>query len=542
MKIAIRVDASLHIGTGHVIRCLTLAEELRERGCQVLFICRANPGNMADMITRHGFQVSLLPASEHPMDTDPAQDDYAAWLGVSQKEDARQTIDALGSERQDWLIVDHYGLDIQWENALRPCAANIMVIDDLANRRHDCDLLLDQNFTLNEKMKHEGTKETQEEAQIQGSISGSLRYTGLVPEECRLLLSPRYALLRPEYAQYREKMKQRTGETRRVLVFMGGSDNANMTGLVLEALSVNALAHLEVDVVVGASNSHADTIAKQVENRPNTHLHTSRPHLADLMAKADLAIGGGGVTTWERMCLGLPSIVISIAENQRPACEALSQAELIHYMGNWKDVAATDLTQKIIDLSESQELLAFQAKACQTLVDGMGAKRITEALYPTEKRDLYLRPAKEKDVCIYYDWANDPVVRQNALNPKTISLNTHLEWFESRMAESHTHMFVLMAKDLPVGQVRFELQNKEAEIHYSLDELVRGRGWGIYLVNIGVETLHNISRPVINARVKNGNKASLSIFKNLGFEERSLPEKHLRLFKLKSNNLDIIEN
>ncbi|MCF8038376.1 MAG: UDP-2,4-diacetamido-2,4,6-trideoxy-beta-L-altropyranose hydrolase [Desulfohalobiaceae bacterium] len=530
MLIAIRVDSSLHIGTGHVMRCLTLSEALRERGCQVQFICRAHPGHMGDMITKQGFQVSLLPESEQPMNTEPDQEDYAAWLGVSQKEDAQQTIDALDSERPDWLIVDHYGLDIQWENALRPHLSKFMAIDDLANRQHDCDLLLDQNFSLEEIFNQKGTMDTKEEAQRQDLAQGHSRYEDLVPKGCRLLLGPRHALLRPEYSQYRRTMNERTGEIKHVLVFMGGSDSADITGMALEALSVQELAHLEVDVVVGTNNPHKHKIANQVENLPNIHLHASRPHLADLMSRTDLAIGGGGVTTWERMCLGLSSIVICLAENQGPACEALSKAALIHYLGFWKDVAAADLTEKIIDLLQNQELLRFQAKACQTMVDGLGAKRVAEVLHPSEKKDLYLRPAREEDVLIYYDWVNDPVVRQNAFNSEPISLNTHLEWFEKRLVDPETSMFVLMAKDLPVGQIRFELQGDEAAIGYSLDRIVRGRGWGAELVRLGARMISNLCPAVIQCQVKPENQASSAVFMRLGFKE--LPSQGVRTFRL----------
>jgi spore coat polysaccharide biosynthesis predicted glycosyltransferase SpsG len=376
MKIIIRVDASSTIGTGHVMRCLTLAEEIRSRECQVSFICRAHPGHMADMIARQGFQVSLLPEPAHAFQASADQKDYAAWLGVPQEDDAKQTIDALGFETPDWLIVDHYGLDCTWEKELRPYARNIMVIDDLANRLHDCDLLLNQNFSLEEICNGKTNKDSKEGSQGQGLVPGNSRYTGLVPDNCRLLLGPRYALLHPDYSQYRQTMKPRTGQIKRVLVFMGGSDNANLTGMALEALSEQALAHLEADVVIGANNPLKDKIVKQVENRANTHLHTSRPHLADLMAEADLAVGAGGVTTWERMCLGLPSIVVSLAENQKSACEGLSKVDLIHYLGFWSDVTASDIANKVISLVNDHYNLCSQTIFSNQLVDGLGVKRI----------------------------------------------------------------------------------------------------------------------------------------------------------------------
>jgi len=536
MKIFFRTDASNKIGSGHVMRCLALAEELHKQGCRVHFICRAHPGHLGGMITEKGFSLSLLPSPEQQKNAEMGNDDYAAWLGVSQDEDAEQTIDALGSKHWDWLIVDHYSLDVHWEKKIRSHVTRIMAIDDLANRKHDCDLLLDQNYFLKEVFNHKSTKGTEKEAQEQHAGPGCSQYIGLVPEDCRLLLGPRYALLRPEYAQYRRTMNQRTGEIKQVLVFMGGSDNADITGTALEALSVPELAHVQVDVVVGANNPHKDKIAQQAEERSSTYPYGPRPHLADLMSRAGLAIGGGGVTTWERMCLGLPSIVICVAENQRPACEALYQAGLIHYLGFWKDVTAATLAENIIDICENQEILRFQAKACQAMVDGLGAKRVAEVLLPSSKSDLYLRPALEDDALIYYDWVNDPVVRENAFDSEPISLNTHLDWFEKRLADADTYMFVLMARDLPVGQVRFELQGDEAIIDYSLDGIVRGRGWGAELVRLGARTLYNIRPADIQGQVKPENQVSSAVFMYLGFEEQPL-QRGVRTFRLPSSRI-----
>lgn len=509
MQVAIRTDASLQIGIGHLMRCLTLAEELRRCNVHVQFVCREHPGHMADMISKKGFAVTLLPAPVEAVETVLEKDDYAAWLGVSQKDDAVQTIAALCARQIDWLIVDHYGLDHEWETILRPHTRKIMAIDDIANRKHDCDLLLDQNF----------------------SQELEARYNDLAPKHCKLLLGPRYALLKPEYDEYRKIQTPRNGKINKILIFMGGSDNANITGKVLELLSMPELAHIQVDVVLGANNPHRKKILQQSNKRPSTVVYTARPHLADLMARADLAIGAGGVTTWERMCLGLPSLVISIADNQKPACQALSDAGLINYIGNWTDLDQIDLKERIFFLLEREDYLRFQSTACQTIVDGKGAGRVVESLIPSNKKDLRLRPARKEDVYIYYDWVNDPVVRANALNSEPISLEMHLAWFDKSLSDPDTFMFVLEVQGLPVGQVRLELQEDEAIIDYSLDQLVRGRGWGSALVRLGARMLDNIRPSVIQARVKPENKPSAAIFMRLGFDEQLLVG-GVRIFRL----------
>ncbi len=497
MKIAFRVDASLAIGTGHVMRCRTLAAALQKKGAHIQFITRAHAGHLADMLGRDSFTVTLLP---QPACIENKGNDYAAWLGVSQQEDADQTIVALENQQCDWLIVDHYGLDRFWETKLRPHTHKLMVIDDLANRPHECDMLLDQNY----------------------SVAGQERYLALVPEHCRLLLGPRYALLRPEYAQHRETMASCASEIKHLLVSMGGADNANITGKVLAALNAEQLAHLEVDVVIGPNFIHAAEVSEQANARPNTHIHDPRPHLADLMAKADLAFGAGGATTWERLCMGLPSLVASIAENQMPVCEALASSGLIQYLGNAHDLDAAAIKSALLEALAGAGQLRTLANANQALVDGRGTSRVAEALSPTPAANLTLCPANESDVLCYLAWVNDPAVRSSAINSEPIDMATHLRWFENRLMDINSHLYVLKAGDLPVGQVRFERSGAEITIDYSLDVLVRGRGWAGQLVKLGIEALNISQSTLVKACVKPKNIASAATFIRLGFVERAV--------------------
>lgn len=356
MKVVFRVDASARMGIGHLMRCLTLAESLRKRNVQIRFVCREHTGNLITLLQQKAMPVTVLPA---PAVSDTASgENYAAWLGVTQAEDAEQTIKALSGEKPHWLVVDHYGLDVEWEQRLRPHTNRLMVIDDLANRHHDCDVLLDQNY----------------------SAEGERRYAGLVPDTCKLLVGPRYALLRPEYAAYRKTLRTREGQVARVLVFFGGSDPQNMTGVALEALSHTELHHLGVDVVIGANNPHREALVKKTAEMAQATIYGLRPHLADLMAQADLAIGAGGATTWERLCLGLPSLVVSIAENQVPSCAALHYSRLIDYLGYQDDVDAAGVSNEIIHMIGNPGRLVAMSLAGQALVGGCGADIINDTL------------------------------------------------------------------------------------------------------------------------------------------------------------------
>lgn len=359
MNIAIRVDASTAMGTGHLVRCRTLGRALRQQGAAVRFICRANPGHAIDALREEGFVVAALPEPEAPED-ESADEDYARWLGVSQSRDADETIAALES-RPDWLVVDHYGLDAEWEQRLRPHARRILVIDDLANRDHDCDALLDQNY----------------------NPDAEARYAERLPTEATRLLGPRYALLGSEYAAYRREVGAHSGRVDRVLVFFGGTDPDNLTGRTLEALSHLAFADVAVDAVLGPNNPHREVLSRPAEARPGITLHAPRPHLADLMAAADLAIGAGGSTTWERCCLGLPSLVVSVADNQRPACEALAADGLIVYLGHADEVSNAGIREALRNLHDDPERLARLAEIGRRIVDGQGTSRVVDHLVGT---------------------------------------------------------------------------------------------------------------------------------------------------------------
>lgn len=493
MNVVFRVDASNLMGTGHVMRCRTLASALQLRGAHIRFITRKHPGHLAEVMALDGFQVEVLPDP----DGGGCETGYAGWLGVSQEEDALQTIVALKGLACDLLVVDHYALDSVWESLLRPHGLKIMVIDDLANRPHNCDVLLDQNYFL----------------------SGPERYRPWVQESCQLLLGPRYALLRPEYAQIRETMAPRTGCVRRILIYMGGSDIPNMTGIALEALSASRLQQLEVDVVIGSNFIHRDKVIRFAKTRPNTRVFGQQLHLAHLMASADLAIGAGGATTWERLCMDLPSLVICTADNQVPATEATVSSGLVRYLGIAKHV-----TVEAIELAMQQELVAAerngkQRKGNAPVVDGRGAQRVTEILLPTPISNLALRPANASDVMTYFVWVNDPKVRSSAINSSTIDLKSHINWFGLALDKSDSKLYVLEANGLPIGQVRFERQGEVTVIDYSLDHDVRGRGWGRQLIKLGIASLLNAATETISlcATVRDSNLVSVAIFERLGF-------------------------
>ncbi|MFM9879524.1 MAG: UDP-2,4-diacetamido-2,4,6-trideoxy-beta-L-altropyranose hydrolase [Burkholderiaceae bacterium] len=501
---AVRVDASHRIGIGHVVRCLTLAKALRQRGGEVQFICRAHTGHQAALLQADGFEVALLPAPPKPPDI--TSENYSEWLGVSDQQDAdetRQVLAKLFAEPLDWLVVDHYALDQAWERALRPCAQRIFVIDDLPQRVHDSDLLLDQ-----------------------GAFAGDAAAHAVRAPSAKLLLGPRYALLHPAYAQRRKVGREPTLAVAKVLLFFGGTDPANLTGAALQALSAPGLTHLKVDVVAGPNNPHREQLAAQVAARPGTALHSPRPHLADLMAQADLAVGGGGITTWERMCLGLPALVVSLAENQRPTCEMLALQRWVAYAGHFDDISPACLAQDLMALVHDTQRLNDLSQAGWLASDGLGAGRVAEALWPSTPADLTLRRARAEDAALYFFWVNDPAVRASAFEPATITWPVHQRWFAARLADPASRLYVLTAAGLPVGQIRFDGVRQAGlpvRVDYSLDALVRGRNWAAHLVAAGLVCLRSEGPVSLCAEVKAGNTASQAVFRKLGFTETAGP-------------------
>lgn len=348
MNILIRADASVEIGSGHLMRCLTLADQLRSEGAEVAFICRDLPGGMFDLLHTRGYRFAKLPMAE----ADKA----------SQQIDAGETLDAaaqLFPGGVDWLVVDHYRLDAVWERLLRAHSNRLMVIDDLANRPHDCDLLLDQNYYRD----------------------SDRRYQGLVPEQCVMLLGPTYVLLRPEFAEARQVLRTRDGSVKRILIFFGGSDSTNQTRKALEGIKLVSKQGIIVDVVVGASNPYRNEIRALAGEMQNVQYHCQVSNMAELIASADIAVGAGGATTWERCLLGLPSLTVVFADNQLQTTLDLEQLGAIEFLGWANQLTASDIANAIERLIQQPDrLIKLSERAGFVMKNWQGATKITAVM------------------------------------------------------------------------------------------------------------------------------------------------------------------
>jgi len=345
MRIAIRTDSSAQVGVGHGMRCLALAVELRARGTEVCFIMRDLPGSIHALIRSHGFTVSMLRAG---------QDGFAL-----PPEDAANSVDALlrMKWRPDWVIVDHYGADALWEKQLASTGARIFIIDDLADRCHVGDLLLDQNYHAD--MMH--------------------RYDGILPDHCRRLVGPRFALLRREFAASRRLSHIRT-KMSNVLVFFGGTDPSNQTSKALDALDCPELREVKIDVVMGNTAPHISSVRRKIKSMSHATLHVQSIRLAELMTAADLSLGAGGSSTWERLCVGLPTLVVSVAQNQELIAASLHRENYIDYLGRDGEVSIDLIRRKLQSVLIAPQWLETCSARAFELVDGMGIRRVADVI------------------------------------------------------------------------------------------------------------------------------------------------------------------
>jgi len=359
MKIVFRVDSSHLIGTGHVMRCLTLAEYCRDRGDDVAFVCRDHPGNISGLVEQQGFNLLRLPYKAES-ESDSPTDEYASWLSVPWELDAAQSQATIANStaRVDWLVVDHYALDNRWQNQLRSVADRIMVIDDLANRPHECDLLLDHNFYQN---PHQ-------------------RYLNLVPSDCLSLLGSEYALLRKQFSRTRQTLRIRTGRVKNVLVFFGGADYTNETEKTLEAIEALGSTDLTWDVIVGQSNQNRDHLREICARSDHLSFHTQVENMADMMSKVDLAIGAAGTTSWERACLGLPCLMTVVANNQTEIAANAHRIGMARLLGRSEEVCVEDIVHGLTELLNNPELVRTMSENATATVDGLGVSRVGEAI------------------------------------------------------------------------------------------------------------------------------------------------------------------
>ncbi|MDD5250752.1 MAG: UDP-2,4-diacetamido-2,4,6-trideoxy-beta-L-altropyranose hydrolase [Rhodocyclaceae bacterium] len=474
--IAIRADASVAIGSGHIMRCLALAEALQARGAAVRFLCQSLTPELRGKIAAAGIDIS---------DLDPAADDAAA---------STRALAGIGAV--DVLVVDHYSLDAAWERLMRPAARRIVAIDDLANRPHACALLLDQNYY------HDAAQ----------------RYRGLVPRDCLQRLGPRYALLRRQFAAAdgRPAPSTRTA-LRRLLVCFGGTDAEDYTASAIAAFVGANLPAVAATVVVGGAYPHWPALEATYGRHDNIRLLRNVADMAALMAQSDLFLGSGGSITWERAAMGLPGITIAIADNQRQLSRELAAS------GAGLDLDSAELSAEAIGaclriFQRHPSLLQACSRRIGELCDGRGAARVARELVPAK---LHLRRACLADCAAVYSWRNDPATRQHAGNSAALDYASHQAWFARTLDDLARVLLIAeqVAPARPVGVLRYDLQGATAIISAYLVPGLHGTGLGTDLIRAGDDWLaqNHPGVDAVTAEIHADNMASAAAFAAAGY-------------------------
>lgn len=501
MKFLIRADASLHIGSGHIMRCLTLAQALREQGHSVRFITRAHVGHLADWVQQQGFECVLLPEIAPQQLSGSLK--HAQWLGTTQEQDFANCQPHILDFSPDWIVCDHYALDKTWQQAAKKiCAAKIAVIDDLHDRIHQTDVLIDQNF---------------------GHTAQD--YADLLPEQARVLAGTRYALLRQEFAAWRaSRLAQRntfSGSLNRVFINLGGVDKDNFTLSILKSLEKWDSGSLNVTVAMGATAPHIRSVQDFAENAPfDCQVIVQANNMAELMAQADWAVGAAGSTSWERCCLGLPTLLLVLADNQRTI------AEQLHHIGAavafHADEIGTPAWFAALAKFRQPEYLAHMAHQAQSLCDGKGAARVVRHIQEISQHQEFanVRRATLADCRRVFDWRNHADIRRFMFDNNELIWEQHQAWFHKQLDNPDFQMLIYVVNQTPQGYVSFKKVQSNQNVwewgFYTAPDCPRGHGsrMGRLALDWAFAAL---GAREIQAAVLADNSASLKMHEKLGF-------------------------
>ena len=500
LKVAFRVDASLEMGTGHVMRCLTLAQVLKENGVILKFICRKHEGNLINKIHSSGFNVHELEVLEETKINNKLA--HSHWLGATQQQDADDCIDIFKVEITDWLIVDHYALDEQWHKNLKPYYEKIMVIDDLADRKHSCDILLDQTFGRQQE-----------------------DYSALTPEGCKLLLGSHYALLRPEFSKWRAySLKRRSKlEFKQLFINMGGIDGDNVTGQVIDELKTcNLLNDINITIVMGSSAPHLKVVKLKAATLPyKVEVRVDVGNMAGIMANSDIAIGAAGSTTWERCCLGLPTIQIIIAENQQFSAETLACRNIVKLAKEIKEITYL--------LENSSEWMKDVGNSALEICDGMGSYKVFNKM---TNRKIFLDEFGEVDLCNYVNlnendklkalnMRNHPQIKKWMYNRDSISEEDHFGFIKNLEIDMERRYFLVKQKDNIIGSINFSKINFENSVDLGIytNPFLQSKSAGKLLESAASQyAFIELDVEKIKLEVFPGNERAIRFYNKCGFK------------------------
>ncbi|MFZ0300590.1 MAG: UDP-2,4-diacetamido-2,4,6-trideoxy-beta-L-altropyranose hydrolase [Candidatus Sulfotelmatobacter sp.] len=474
-NLLLRTEARVAIGTGHVMRCLALAQAWEDAGGRAIFaMAQATPA-IEERLRSEAFEVARVGAQ------------------VGTVADAEETAELAHRRSASWVVVDGYEFGAEYQVSLKNRGMKVLFIDDNGHAGHySADLVLNQNAYAREELYPNRELTT------------------------KLMLGPRFALLRRDFTAWRGWKREIPLVARKVLVTMGGSDPDNVTQRVVETILSER--DFDMTIVIGGSNPHLAKLREFAGDCSPVRLVENAANMPELIANADLAVAGAGTTSWEMCFLGLPALLIVLADNQQRIADELGKRGIALNLGGASDIAPSMIGAQLRSIADSPAIRQEMSERGRALVDGVGAERVVCAL---KTDSLSIRPAQDEDCKLLWEWANDPVVRASAFSSQMIRWDEHVEWFRGKLNNWNCRILVCLdASAVPVGQIRFEKHGvSDADLDITVDGRLRGLGFGGRLISLGANwAFEEWGLTRLNAFVKPENVASAKAFERAGFE------------------------
>ncbi len=471
----IRCDASVAMGTGHAMRCLALAQAWLDAGGNVSFAMADATPALEVRLRIEGADVVRLP------------------VPPGSAEDFARTCDLARQKKAEWVVVDGYQFGSVYQSAIRDAGLKLLFIDDHgAAPPYSADVVLNQNLHAREELYQERAPHT------------------------RLLLGPRYILMRREFTFWRKRKFEIAPRARRILVTMGGSDPENVTEQILKMLLAEP--DLELTVVVGGSNPHLTRIEQLLENANcPIRLLKDVSDMPALMVWADLVIASAGTTSWELCMMGSPAMLCVLAPNRERIAGELARlgaAANLGYVGR----APADKTGAVLcELLQSQARWEKMSARGRELVDGRGAERVAVFL----RGDPILRRTIESDCRSCWEWRNEPTSNDESAASEPVGWERYMEWFRARLGDPQSILYTAVSRrGEPMGMVQCQLDGTHAVLSINLGAAFRGKGNGRKILALAIEELFRVSGiKAIDALVRMPNQPSIRLFEGAGFRK-----------------------
>ncbi|MBN3869131.1 UDP-2,4-diacetamido-2,4,6-trideoxy-beta-L-altropyranose hydrolase [Nostoc sp. JL33] len=481
MKLFIRVDASIQIGTGHVMRCLALAQAWQDAGGQAIFVMATEAPDLKTRLKSERMEVRHLSVQ------------------IGSAEDAEETAKLARQFDASWVVVDGYHFGAKYQEIIKEFELQLLFIDDYGHaKQYHADIVLNQNIHA-----HKGLYRNRQP------------YT-------QLLLGTSYSLLRREFWQWRGWQRSLRLIAKKLLVTLGGADPDNVTLKVIEGLQQVEVEGLEAVVVVGGSNPHYEQLRSASQNLQfPIRLERNVMNMPALMAWADVAVIAGGSTCWELAFMGLPSLVMILAENQRAIAEELEAMGVVVNLGWHKNVSAVQIASRVAQLLITVGMREKMTTYSQELVDGQGSSRVLSYL---KDNFFQLRSVQQDDCRLLWEWSNAPEVRAVSFSSKSILWEHHVQWFKSKFINPNCIFYIAINKnDIPIGQIRYDIENHEATVSMSIDAKFRNQDYGSSLIKLACKQIfYDSDINIINAYIKPTNQASVRAFSKAGFQSMGI--------------------